>query len=296
MSNTYPLSPRLTGGELTVNSALANPDRIAARINHLAADSLVASVFFSSSAGLTGGGLLYSPEKPGDLYTTRNVEQRGPGDEYPVVGADVPEMRIARPEDWGGKFFVADEAIKRNLASQLDADVTQLTNTIVRRIDEAALAAVDAGLAEQPDQGVVIGSDWGAVTLDGSTPTDASDRPTADFASVQLAADLDELGVVFDTLVLHPNERAALATIYGRDLADVLASAGLTIRVSKRVTAGTGYAVQAGAAGVLAFEEPLTVKIWADDARRGRWVQGFAVPAIAVTRPRAVMKLTGLAG
>ncbi|WP_072689382.1 major capsid protein [Rhodococcus marinonascens] len=293
---SYPLTPTLTGRQLTVDAALNTPPLITKRIAALTADQLVIDKFLSATGQkVEGGALLYTQASAENMYTTRDVEQRAAGAEYPVVMGERPEPKLAEAEDWGGKFFVTDEARTRNNVSEFDDNVTQLANTITRKINQRVIDAIEAAIT---GNGVVPGHDWNNVItsgpLDALTPN--NERPAADWAISQLAADMGELGVIFDLLVLHPQEHHSLKVAYGEDLAAVLASNNLSVFTSPRLTPGTGYAVKKGNAGIMAYEKPLNTTTWRDEARRVTWVQSYAVPAIAVTNPLAIKKLTGLDG
>ncbi|WP_030515516.1 major capsid protein [Nocardia sp. NRRL WC-3656] len=296
----YSLSPQINGRNLTVDYVLKTPNYITNRIAALAADQLVIDKFLAPSAqAVTGGAILFTPATAAEMYTSRDLEQRGPGDEYAIVNGDRPNPQLAPVEDWGGKFFVTDENRIRNNISDIDDSTTQLTNTIVRKINKRTIDAVESAIAKLGGSGVVPGHDWSNVITvgDPTTLTPNAARPAADWANAQLVANMEELGYKFDTLVLNPQEENSLRIAYGENLAAVLESAGITtVFATPRVTAGTGYVTQFGMAGVIGFELTLRTEAWRDEAKRGTWVQAYAVPAIAITRPSAVKKLTGLAG
>jgi hypothetical protein len=80
-------------------------------------------------------------------------------------------------------------------------------------------------------------------------------------------------------------------------LPDVLTALGIEqVRTSMQVTSGTAYAVETGQAGRLTFERALTTEVIPDRETRSTWIQAYAVPAFAITKPGAVRKITGLAG
>ncbi|QBJ94753.1 hypothetical protein ERC79_01315 [Rhodococcus sp. ABRD24] len=138
------------------------------------------------------------------------------------MGYDLAEL-----EDFGGKFEVTDEERTRNQTDVVDQRTTQLANSILRSLDRRALAAVDAALdGLDGGVGVVFGSNWSAIERNGdpTSQTPTPDRFEANLADVQLAFDIDDLGLTFDTLVMNPTQKAAVATAYGKDLADVLAA------------------------------------------------------------------------
>ncbi|MGV9827297.1 major capsid protein [Gordonia sp. NPDC003429] len=289
------LIPELSGRRLTVDYALQQPSLIRDQIARLADEQLLLPKFFHNlGAPVTGGGMLYSVVQASDFYSS-DVEKRSPGNEYRIVEGVDPDPKLAVVEDWGGKFQIFDEQITRNNVSYLDQQTTQLANTIAHKLDVAAMAAVTAAI----DAGnTFIGHDWSnLVTVgDPATLTASASLPTADLSAAQLAADLQELGVRHNMLVLHPTQAHNLRVAYGDGLAAMLESAGVELFANPRVTAGTGWAIQAGEVGTVGFEAPLTVDVWDDRSTRSRWVQAYAVPAFAVDRPYAAKKITGLAG
>lgn len=292
------LLPELNGRRLTVDVALNQPSVLRNRIAALADPQLVLDKFFTSSGlRVEGGGILYSVIKASDFYTTADIEKRTPGAEYGVVEGVNPEPKLAPVTDWGGKFQVLDEQIRRNDVSYVDQQTTQLSNTIVRKLNDAAIAVVEANLGAE---NTIVGHNWSSVITTGPEAdlTPNASRPAADFAGAQLAADLQELGISHDLLVLHPTQAYALKVAYGNDLAGVLESNGFTngMFTSPRITSGTGYAVAKGQAGVVGFEEPLKVESYDERKTRSKWVQGYCVPAFALEKPYAVKKITGLAG
>lgn len=286
------LIPELSGRRLTVDVALKQPTIIRNQIAKLADDQLLLPKFFHNlGAPVVGGGLLYSVIQASDFYTT-DVEKRSPGNEYKIVEGVDPEPKLAVVEDWGGKFLVTDEQISRNDVSYLDQQTTQLSNTIARRLDTAAMEAIAAA-----DIGMVVGHSWDTLVLEGPADslTPSALRPTADISAAQLVADLEELGVVHDLLVVHPNEAHSLRTAYGDNLDAMLKSAGVSLFSNPRVEEGVAWAVKAGEVGTVGFEVALTTDVWDDRSVRGKWVQSYVVPAVAVDKPFAAKKIVGLA-
>jgi hypothetical protein len=292
---TSPLIPTLSGRQLTVDVALRQPTIIRDRIAKLADDQILLPKFFRThGAKVEGGGLLYSVIAASDFFTT-DVEKRSPGAEYRVVEGVSPEPLLALVEDYGGKFQITAEAISRNQVNYLDQQTTQLSNTIARKLDTRAVEALQAA-----DIGSFApASGWEALTfvgpLDAITPS--AQRPTSHFAEAQELADLEELGVTHDTLIVHPEQARQLRTAYAENLDDMLASAGFTggMFANPRVPAGTAFVAQGGMVGTIGFESAgLVVDTWEDKATRSWWVQAYAVPAFAVDRPYAAKKIVGL--
>lgn len=293
MSN--PLIPELAGRQLTVDTALASPLILRNRIGELAAKDLLLGKLFRPAAGrVTGGGMLYSTLAASDLVVAGNLEKRTPGAEYALVEGVDPDPKLALVEDWGGRFIVTEEQISRNDVNYLDQQVTQLANTIARKLDTRAaevLAATTIG-------SVAADVPWDDVITRGADEdlTASADLPTSHFALAQELSDLEEMGITHDTLLVHPGQARALRTAYaGGELTKVLESAGLTMVTNPRLTDGVAYLVQAGQVGTVGFEYELTVRTWPIHETRSTGVLAFCVPAFAIDRPYAAKKLTALA-
>ena len=112
MTSPNPLIPTLTGRQLTVDTALKHPTAIRDQIAKLADETLLLpKLFRPNGARVEGGGLLYSVVQATDFFSSRDVELRAPGTEYPLTPGVDPETRLALVEDYGGKFQVTDEQI-----------------------------------------------------------------------------------------------------------------------------------------------------------------------------------------
>jgi hypothetical protein len=295
---TYPLgAPTINGTTLTVETALQQPGRITKRLADLTKQKFIVDKLFSGSGASTAAGaIIYDAITANDLYLDRDVEQRGPTDEYPIVGGSRPAPKVAKSEDWGGKFPVSDEAVTRNDRFYLDNQTRQLGNTIVRKVNSRTVAVLEAVIASLGGAGVITGHNWSNVTLTGTSPTPNNARPFADFMAAQLAGDVEELGNEYNVWVMNPQEWFNLRIIYGPDLQSILADANISTFVSNRVTAGTAYAAVEGQVGFLDYEKMLQTETWREPKNRTSWVQGFVMPIMGVTNPYAVKKLTGLAG
>ncbi len=294
-----PLVPSLSNGQYTMAALLADPSRLNRLVARLAADQLVVEAFFRPAASVVqGGGMLYETLLATGNFAARDVQLRAPGAEYPLTYSEHVHD-LATPQDWGAKVEVRDEDLDRYDPTVVANKVTQLANSITRKVDQLAIAAIDAA-HERHGIPAVAGHDWGAVQtvgpLDSITPN--GERPMADIATAALRIREDDLGIPApDTLVCHPAQLTAARIAYGAETTDVMASVGITsVRTSMQVPAGTAYVVSSGQAGVLGFERPLTTELIPERTRRATYIQSFVVPVFAVPTPGAVRKITGLAG
>lgn len=294
----YPLgAPVVANNGITVDMALKQPGRINKRLSDLTKQKFIASeIFGEAGTTTTTGAIIYDVITINELYTKNDVEQRGPSDEYPIVQGERLQPKVAQSEDWGGKFWMEDGAVRRNDATQMDRLTTQLANTIVRKVNQRTVAVLEDVISNLGGAGVIPGSDWSDVTLTGNSPTPNAQRPFADIIRAQLAADVEELGYVYNVWIMNPQQEADLKIAYGESYASVLQSANISTFVSNRVTAGTAYAAVRGGVGFLGYEQMLTTETWREPAKKKNWVQSSVLPIMGVTDPYALKKVTGLAG
>lgn len=296
----FPLGPPVVTNTttLTVDMALTQPNRITRRLADLTLQRFIVSrIFGTGGTAVRGGAILYEQLTANDLYTSRDVERVAPGGEFPIVSGARRGPKVAEVEKYGGKVAVTDEARRRNDVVLFNNLISQLGNTIVRKVNTRAVAELEAAIAALGGAGVIVGNDWSSVVTNGSAATPNDEMPAADFAAAQLAADREELGVVYDLWIVNPQELANLKIAYGSRLADVLASNGISeVYPSNRVTAGTGYAVARGAVGFLEYEQGLGTETWREPKNETTWTQASVLPVMGVTNPYSIKKFTGLAG
>lgn len=297
----FPLgSPSMSGTQLTVDLALQQPTRVTRRIADITLERFIVSRIFAQGGEVSGGAVVFDQAVLNELYLTRDVEQRAPGDEYPVVTSQRLAPGVALVEDWGGKFDITDEAKRRNDVTLFNNKVTQLGNTIVRKVNTRAIDTLEAAISAQSGATTFAGNNWNSVVTAGTSASNVTAYPAADLAKAQLAADTDELGVDYDIWLVNPAQKYQFNLIYGANGADparILSSLGIKeMYASNRVIAGTAYAVASNQVGELRLEEPLQTETYREPKTRRTWVQSSIKPVMYVTNPYSVRKITGLAG
>lgn len=294
-SSAYPLgAPTVSGSTITVETMLNQPTRITQYLSDISLRNYVSPVFFSSAGSVSGGAVIYDQLTLNDLFPTRDVSQVAPGMEFPLVTSENQAPLVAAVEKHGGKFFVTDEAKDRNDGGVIQREGRKLINAMIRRQDARAISTLDTAVSAASQ--THAGLNWTAVVTAGSSETNATSWPAADFSSVQLIADQQELGVQFDTWVVNPQEKANFFLIYGADAQRVLEAYGISMVASNRVTAGTAYVCEAGQVGEIRAEKPLGTETWREPENQITWVQTDARFVMYVTNPYSVYKVTGLAG
>ena len=286
------LMPRLDGQRVSVAAIMSQPTWLRAKIAELTeGNELVSAFFVAQGEPVQGGGILHPRLKSADRYTADDVVERAPGDEYQMVRAIDPEYRLAAVRDYGAKTTITDEEIARGDMAALNNKVLQLTNTLTRKLNTSALAAID----DATPQAVLAFAAWDTLVTEGpeSSLTPSTHRPLADMVRARQASEEDRLGIKLDTLLVSTTDAASLRVGYGRQLADVLAAAEVTMITNPYIETGRAYLVEKGKAGVVGYEAPLTVDVIDRRETRDKVLQVYAVPSYAVDKPQAVKVITG---
>ena len=295
-ASAYPLAgPVVSGSTITVEMMLNQPTRITRYLSDISLRNYISPIFFSTPGGVSGGAVIYDELTLNDLFPTRDVQQVEPGAEFPIVTSENPTPKTAAVEKHGGKFFVTDEAKDRNDQGVIQREGRKLMNAMIRRQDARAIATIDAAIAANGSQ-TVTGLNWNSVVTGGSSQSNASAWPAADFAKVQLLADTQELGVELDHWIVNPAQLAQFRLVYGNDFQAVLDSYGISMTGSNRVAAGTAYVAESGQVGEVRLEKPLSTETWRENKTQRTWVQSDLRLVQFVTNPFSVVKVTGLAG
>lgn len=289
----YPGTAGLDGGLLTVDLALSTPTHIEQRVADIAERDLLVDNVFTEGGPVEGGAVIYSEIDEKDLYTDTDVADRSPGDEYVVVHSSEREPKVARVQDFGGKFAITDEARDRNDTVELDNATTRLANTITRKVNQRVIATLTAALSKANTLTRQTG--WGGVILDGApdTITAPALRPSADLATLIATAEKLDLGIEYTRLIVSPDGHRDLRIAYGTDLKAMLDDFGIELLVSNSVPADRAFLVDPKQLGFVRYERPLTVTTWRDEATRTTWVQGYCLPTMGITLPAALGVVLG---
>ncbi|OZD48642.1 hypothetical protein CH252_19130 [Rhodococcus sp. 06-1477-1B] len=296
-ASAYPLAaPAVNGSTITVETMLNQPTRITRYLSDIQLRNYISPYFFSTPGAVTGGAVVYDQLTLNDLFPDRDVQEVAPGSEFPNLTSNNPDPKVAAVEKHGGKFFVTDEARDRNDQGVIQREGRKVMNAMVRRQDNRSTAIAEAVFTAVPSQ-VIVGSNWNNVVTGGASQTNAAAWPGADIARAQTQADIQELGVVIDTLLVNPLQALQLRIVYGDDLKDMLDVYGIeNFESSNRVPAGTAYALAAGQPGEMRPEKVLGTETWREPGTQRTWVQTDARFVSYVTDPYSMFKLTGLAG
>lgn len=288
-TTTHPLGPPMVSGTtITVDTMLQQPTRVTRMIMDLTSERFVADRLFASGGGVTGGAVVYDEAQLNEMYTNRDVEQVSPAAEFPLVTSEHLAPKVAEVEKWGGKTFVTDEARDRNDTAGFTKLMRQLANTITRKLNQRAIAEVNAALADGSRD--VVGNDWSSYNPETDPPQSS---PAYDFARAQMQAETEEMGIEYNLWIVNPQEALALTAIYG----PALAGAGVpSIYSTPRQPAGEALAVAERQVGQMRIEKPLGTETWREQKTERTWVQSSVRPLWFVDNKFAILRFTGLAG
>jgi len=294
----FPLAPgTLTGTQFSIDLALAQPTRvITPMVVDLSRTRFFVDRVFASAGGVTGGAVVYDMVAQSSPYADRDVQRVEPGNEFPIVTFSRRAPAAAQVEKWGGKFFFTDEARDRNDVTQFTNAMRQLSNTIVRKINQRGVQILESLITANTR--TVVGNNWSAVnTLTGAGGSNYTLYPARDFAKAALQSEQEELGINYNLWIMNPYQLFELQGIYGDKLNALLTSMGVSIYATNRVADGTAYAVAEGQVGEMRVESPLATETWRDpNGKQQTWVQSSVRPLMYGNNPFAVLKFTGLHG
>jgi hypothetical protein len=287
-------APTISGTQFTIDLALQNPTRvITPMVLDLTRQRFFVDRIFASAGGVTGGAVIYDVVVYPDLYADRDVQRVEPGTEFPEIAFSRRAPTAAVVEKWGGKFRFVDEARDRNNLTEFTRAMRQLSNTIVRKINQRGVQIVEAFVTA--NSRTITGVSWGSVNTTYAGGSNWPLFPARDFAKADLIAEQEEMDMDYNLWIMNPNEMFNLEGIYGDKLGALLDSYDISIFVTNRVAAGTAYAVAEGQVGEMRVEAPLTTETWRDpNGKQQTWVQSSVRPLMYANNAFAILKFQGL--
>jgi hypothetical protein len=294
-AGTYPMPvshpfgpPVVSGTSVTVEAMLNQPTRITRMVMDLTRQRFIADQIFANGGGVTGGAVVFDSVQKNEIYTNRDVEQVEPAAEFPLVTSDQVTPDIATVEKWGGKTFITDEARDRNDTAGFTKLIRQLANTIVRKLNQRAIATLEAAIVDNSRN--VVGNNWATYNPESDPPNKS---PAYDFGRAQMQADNEEMGMDLSLWLVNPQEMLSLQAIYGPTLGNPIMPRFYS---SPRITAGTALAIAPGQVGQMRIEKALSSETWREQKTERTWTQSSVRPLWFVDNKFAILRFTGLAG
>ncbi len=293
---TYPPAPPTVDGQgrITVEQFLKQPSRVTRVITDLTAQRFLAERIFSPGDA-QGGAVIFDQVVASDLFTLRDVQAIEPGSEFPIVSSGENVPKVAAVTKWGGAAVLTDEAVRRDSRDVLARELTKLRNTIVRKVDTVAIAALDAAPIVP-----FAGTSWSNAT---------TGNPVLDLASARSLIDDADMGYTADTVLINPAQVVSLISnpkVYnalpresttGNPILNGQLNGymGFNWYSSNRVAAGSAYVLSSMMAGSLRDELGLYSRVVPQPERERTLIMAARVTVPIVTDPKAVVKLSGLA-
>lgn len=198
MPGSYPpAAPTISSQLVTIHQLLANPRRVRRRLRDIADLRFVADEILTQRFRTSGGAIAY--ETGESIVNAREVEAVAPGAEYPRDTPSTGTASLAAVSKWGQAVFLSDEKLKRSvyMGSELDRALRKVSNTVIRKVDRLATAAVASAVTATS-----------AATADWSDDTDARMYRDIEVAAAQIV-DLNE-GYNPDTVLMSTEKYAFL--------------------------------------------------------------------------------------
>ena len=286
---TYPPpAPTYNGDFRTISRFLNDPAAVARRIRTLANQRFVGDRILTGRSGVSGGAI--EVEQEDGLFAVGEPESRQPGQEYPIsdTGEGVPEVYSVK--DWGHATYVTRESILRRRIQPVNRALSKLTNSVVRKVDQAALAAVDASPHLQQ-----IGADWSIASNNKLAMIENARRAINDTDDGFMADTLLVDGTRASELLLDDTIRPAITSTNVVESGQMGNLLGLTILVSPNLpTLGSAWVIDSTALGGMADEEPLQADSEYERKRKRWWIMAERVTTPYVVEPAAAVEITGV--
>lgn len=294
----FPLSgPNVENGAITIDMMLNEPTRIDNYAAQLVERDLLSKVIFGNVT-TTGGALLFDQLVKNTPTATDKPGIVAPGAEFPVLHTPDGEPVVARVQKTGGKFGVTDEARIRNDAMLLQRKISQVSNTMVKDLDERGISALTEAIDKIDGTLSVASGGWdkaAEVAATAKTAKTGEGEVISNLLDAQLAIEQTDLGYTADTLVLNPVDAKNLKLLLGvGNYQEMLGTFGLNLHSTNAMKKGEGLVLQAGMVGVMGVESPISTETWRDASTQTTWSQTWATVAFGVTDPLAMVKLNGL--
>lgn len=286
----------VTNNQLTVYRFLRNSPLVEKVLTNYLKQRLWADKVFAAGPRTASGSVMYSQlTTEGSYYTSRDVQSIAPATEFPNVGMDEETLLVATVAKWGGRVSFPYETVDRDARDLLTKGLLRLSNTIARKVDTQAIAALNAA----PVLTAAASGDWSTSTTD-----ILGDIQTAQSAIMNL-----DMGYEADTVLINPAQaldvrksaavRLAMPRettndnfLWGRSR-DLDGIAGLNYFITNRVTAGEVWVLQRQMAGSISDERPFYTRT-IDKQETEEWiVQAARMFVPYVTDPKCVFKITG---
>jgi hypothetical protein len=292
----YPqVAPTISGINVTASVYLNTPARVQRAITDFTVERFIMDKIFSQGPQATGGAVVYDQILGTFFFLDRDIQEIRPGSRFPILAGGEQLPSVAAVRKLGGEVMLTDEAIRRDSRNLMAREMMRLGNNVVRSVDAAAVAALNAA----PILTATVGTNWSTAGSD----------PLGDLARVSELIYGPDLGYMPDTVLMNPLTHANLIEnttlrlnlpredtstknpIFGGSISGLL---NLDFYKTNRVPVGTIYVLQSKMVGSYSEEIPEYYKpIY--EAREETWyIHGARITVPYVTDPLSCVKVTGV--
>lgn len=286
--------PKIDPKQANLGSLVSNPTVLERRLTAMNLDKYIVDYLFAESPA-NGGGVIYDRVKQ-DLYLDRDAQAIDDGGEFPKLTSGDVESDIAMVKRYGGEVDLSFASVKRNDTGAYRRKVQQLANTVLRKANRVAVAAVER---DEDIPTVAISTAW----------TETAGDPLADLVRAQSKIDDSDMGYVSDTVLINPEDAVTLRTrkdirealpretatlnpVLTRDLSGLL---DLDFIKSPFVPKGTAWLASRTNLGSFADEDGgLKADAYDEKNRHVHVLQAWRTFVPVITDPFAAVKITGL--
>lgn len=291
-----PAFPTVAGVRITVDAFLQNPARVQKVIADLTGQRFIADRIFSPGPLATGGAVIFDQVMANELFTGRDVQAIAPGSEFPILNQLEAAPLVARTVKWGGAARFSYEQIDRDRRDVVNRGLTQIRNTIVRKVDSVAVGVLRAAPINQQVAAATWDNSVAAIVKDVQTAKTAVDKLDMGYeiTDVLISPETALNMITNDKLLsLLPRENfgAQPNPIESGELRGVM---GLTWYATNRVADGEAFFISGRQAGSISDEKPLYSRVVDEQDRESRLVMAARLVVPYVTDPLSVVRLTGI--
>lgn len=271
----YPADPAsVAGSKITVDRWLNSPTIQQKSFERITAQQGFIADFLFRGGLAEGGAVIYDKLTEAVLWADGEPGLIAPGTEFPLVGVEDPDPKIALAVERGLAFVTTFQAQRRNRIDVIQKGVRRIGNTMIRNHDAVALATF------YNDADIPKGD--GSVTW----ATDNGDGILADIFGGSAVVNDGDMAYNVDTAIIRPETRTLLLT--KKAIREALPKENTAINpvtsgqlsglagidnwiVSKRAPVGKIAYVNRQVVGSINVEEAFWTATIKDDLRR-RWV------------------------
>lgn len=293
-----PAAPIVSGNDWTVDRFLNNPVVLTRQIQQLMANQTIAGyVFRPISAPM--GSVIYEKARLAAFGVTADPNRQPgevrPGDEFPFVGVDNDDLRVATTRKYGAQFGITDEQRRRDSRDLIGVGVRKVSNTLAVNSNTRA---VNSFLTD-PDVGVMNASAiW----------TSTNNAPINDVLGACAVINNNYMGYTADTVLLSattalkvqtntglwaglPRENANLNPLLSGQLNGL---AGLEWIISNRAPTNSVIVMNRGIVGGIATELPIHADIVDERKTQQTFVIVSHLDVPIITDPKASVLINGV--